>query len=74
MKKEIQTTIKNYITNKFFINNNRSLVDNGIHLWWACEKYSSPWEKYSTIKRIIKTSSITLKSFFHKPDIYQQVH
>jgi hypothetical protein len=73
-KKEIQTTIKNYITNKFFINNNRSLVDNGIaSLWWACEFTHSPWEKYSTIKKNNKDKYHYTEIILSKPDIYQQV-
>ena len=73
-KKEIQTTIKNYITNKFFINNNRSLVDNGIaSLWWACEFTHSPWEKYSTIKKNNKDKYNYTEIILSKPDIYQQV-
>jgi len=72
--KEVKTTIRNYIKNKFFIVNNRGLVDNGIaSLWWACELTHSPWDRFDNIKKDNKDKYHYTEIILERPDIYQQV-
>ena len=71
---EVQTTMRNYIDNRFFVGKNRDLRRNGIGaLWWACELTHSPWEKFDNIVKKNKDKYHYTKIILDKPDIYQTI-
>ena len=73
---EIRTTVRNFITNRFFTTtDNRSLRRNGIaFLWWAVELTHSPWDRWNNIEKrsddkyyytrvVLKDTDIYLNTF-----------
>lgn len=69
---EIQTTVRNFLTNRFFnTTDNRTLRRNGVaFLWWAVELTHSPWNRWNNIEKRSNDKYYYTRVVLKDTDIY----